>query len=391
MKHSLQVASEDWREGGFGLYVHWPYCASKCPYCDFNSHVAKEILHQDWRTAYRHEIERLSKVTAGRVLDSIFLGGGTPSTMEPETVEAIVSAARKAWPTRNTLEVTLEANPTSVEISKFRGFSQAGVNRVSLGVQSLDSEALRLLGRRHSVKDALRAWDIARNVFDRASFDLIYARQHQDIMAWKAELSRALALAPSHLSLYQLTIEDGTAFGDRYKLGKLPGLPSDDAGADLFELTQEMCHAHGLPAYEVSNHASHGQESVHNLIYWRYGDYLGVGPGAHGRLTIGEKRFAQENVRSPDAWLQSVLADTLIHETTSPLGKPEQASEYLMMSLRLREGTDLNRWERLGGNQTDPETLDYLVNEGFLWRGAGRMGTTKRGTQVLNALLRELI
>lgn len=333
----------------------------------------------------------MAALTPGRTLDSIFFGGGTPSTMEPQTVDAIVSEARKAWPTRNSLEVTLEANPTSVEISRFRDFSEAGINRVSLGIQSLDDEALRLLGRRHSATEAVQAWEIARRVFERASFDLIYARQHQSVQSWRSELAAALEMEPSHLSLYQLTIEDGTAFGDRYKLGKLPGLPNDELGADLYELTQDMCGSHGLPAYEISNHAAEGQESIHNLIYWRYGDYLGIGPGAHGRLTIGGTRLAQENIKTPQSWLKSVLSMSLDHEARSALADEEQAAEYLMMSMRLGEGMDLNRWMALSGAGGVPDSVGELVSAGFLWRKGKRIGATQRGRQVLNAVLRELL
>ena len=349
--------SEDWESGGFGLYVHWPFCESKCPYCDFNSHVASEISHSRWRKAYVNEIERLASSLPDRRLDSIFFGGGTPSLMDPGTVRAVIDAARAHWQTDNRLEITLEANPASVDVGRFQDFSFAGVSRVSLGVQSLRDDALRLLGRRHSVAEALRAWDVANQIFERTSFDVIYARQFQDVEDWSAELRDVLALNPRHLSLYQLTIEEGTAFGDRYDRGKLPGLPTDDLGADMFDLTQEICDHAGLPGYETSNHAVPGEESRHNMIYWRYGDYLGIGPGAHGRLTISGQRFAQTSPRNPMSWLSAVEthADSRMALDAIPLN--EQSEEYLMMSLRLREGCDLARLHRLSGAIATPEAV----------------------------------
>lgn len=391
MKHPQVTAEEDWQNGGFGLYVHWPFCASKCPYCDFNSHVSLTIDHKSWRSAYVSEVNRVAKLTPGRTLDSIFFGGGTPSTMEPETVTAIIEAAKAAWPTRNSLEITLEANPASVDYEKFRDFSAAGVSRVSLGVQALDDDALRLLGRRHSANEALKAWSVARSVFDRTNIDLIYARQHQSLQQWERELKDALSFNPSHMSLYQLTVENGTAFGDRYRVGKLPGLPSSDEGADLYEITQSLCEAAGLSAYEVSNHAKQGEESLHNLIYWRYGDYVGIGPGAHGRVTLDGKKFATECVKAPGAWLKSALSPALSQETSEVLTGQDQATEYMMMSLRLSEGSDLGRFERLGGAKLDTDRLAALIDDKLLWADRGRIGTTPTGRQLLNAILAEIL
>ena len=391
MKQVQPLDADDWRNGGFGLYVHWPFCASKCPYCDFNSHVSANIDHSKWVKAYVREIERVALLTPDRTLDTIFFGGGTPSTMDPDTVGAIIDAARKAWPTRNTLEITLEANPASVDFEKFSDFSGAGVNRVSLGLQALNDESLRLLGRLHSVNEALQAWDVANKVFERTSFDLIYARQHQELPDWKRELQNSLALGPKHLSLYQLTIEDGTAFGDRYRLGRLPGLPDDDTGADLYDTTQDICEAAGLPAYEVSNHAECGDESRHNLIYWRYGDYVGVGPGAHGRLTIDGRKIATDAERMPQKWLASVLSGSGIHEVTETVGNLDQATEYLLMSLRLTEGANMDRWLRLARLSAPPDSLQPLLDDGFLWKNESRFGTTLRGRKVLNSVLRTLL
>ncbi|MCX8952482.1 radical SAM family heme chaperone HemW, partial [Ruegeria sp. NA] len=263
--------ADDWRNGGFGLYVHWPFCEAKCPYCDFNSHVSKTIDQKQWLDAYLSELRRSAVETPDRVLNTIFFGGGTPSLMDPETVAAVIETARALWRPANDMEISLEANPGSVEAGRFAAYRDAGVNRISMGVQALNDEDLRRLGRIHTVAEARAAFDIARDCFERVSFDLIYARQHQTLDAWRAELNEALSMAVDHLSLYQLTIEDGTAFGDRYAVGKLRGLPEDDSAADMYLATQEICEKHGLPAYEVSNHARPGAESVHNLVYWRYG------------------------------------------------------------------------------------------------------------------------
>lgn len=387
MKHS---GTEDWRNGGFALYVHWPFCASKCPYCDFNSHVAQEIPQDEWREAYVSEIRRWAERTPGRVLTSIFFGGGTPSLMRPEIVAAVIEAAREAWLPANDIEITLEANPTSVEIGRFRGFADAGVNRVSLGVQALDDPALRLLGRRHSVAEAMQAWDVANAVFGRVSLDLIYARQFQETADWQRELQRALALAPRHLSLYQLTIEEGTAFGDRYAVGKLPGLPNEDRGADLWAITQDLCDGAGLPAYEVSNHAESGQESRHNLVYWRYGDYVGLGPGAHGRVTEDGHRKATEAIRSPTAWLGSVRTGTP-PESRVKLEPAESGSEMLMMGLRVTEGIDEQRYALLSGHPLPLQPVADLQELGLLWREGGRIGVTAKGRLLLNSVLRALI
>ena len=382
--------AEDWQAGGFGLYVHWPFCASKCPYCDFNSHVATEINHARWRDAYLREIARYAAQVPGRVLTSIFFGGGTPSLMPPETVAAVIDAARAAWPVANDLEVTLEANPTSVEAGRFAAYAAAGVSRVSLGVQALDDADLHRLGRRHSVAEALEACEIACKFFDRTSFDLIYARQHQTLSDWRAELRRALDLAVDHLSLYQLTIESGTAFADRYAAGGLRGLPEDNLAADLYETTQEMCDAAGLTAYEVSNHARPGSESRHNLIYWRYGDHVGIGPGAHGRLTFDGQRHATESWLAPDRWLTAVDQGTGESLRTALAG-PDQAVEYLLMGLRLRDGIDLSRYDRLAGAPLASSTLGHLQEIGVVDVEGESLRVTEAGRPLLNAILRELL
>lgn len=382
---------EDWRNGGFGLYLHWPFCASKCPYCDFNSHVAAEIDQGRWRDAYVSEIARLGAETSGRVLNSVFFGGGTPSLMEPELVAAILDAVRATWPLANDCEITLEANPGSVEAGRFRGYRDAGVNRVSMGIQALNDPDLRRLGRLHSVTEARAAFDIARATFDRVSFDLIYARQDQTPEAWAAELREAMAMAVDHLSLYQLTIEDGTAFGARHAAGKLRGLPEDDVAADMYLITQDICEAGDMPAYEVSNHARAGAESRHNRIYWQAGDWGGVGPGAHGRMTLDGTRWATETPLGPLDWLRQVETSGNGENSRSALSSDDHAGEYLMMGLRLAEGIDLARHCAIGGRDLDAEGLTRLQEIGVICVENGRLKTTRDGRAVLNAVLRDLL
>lgn len=381
---------EDWKNGGFGLYIHWPFCQSKCPYCDFNSHVAAEIDQTQWIRAYCSEIRRSAAETPGRVLNSIFFGGGTPSLMAVDTVSAILSEVRDCWTFANDIEITLEANPGSVEAQRFAGYAKAGVNRISMGFQALNDPDLRRLGRLHTVSESLKALEIARGAFDRVSFDLIYARQDQSVDAWKSELKQALSFDPDHLSLYQLTIEDGTAFGDRYNAGKLKGLPEEDASAEMYFATQDICENAGLPAYEVSNHAQNGQQSRHNLIYWRYGDYLGIGPGAHGRVTLGKARFATETHLSPALWLAAAERGT--GETgRSTLSREDQAVEYLMMSLRLSEGSEIGRYQSLSGQDLPEQKILDLDKLGLVKAEGNRLRCTAKGRPVLNGILRELL
>jgi len=382
---------EDWRNGGFGLYLHWPFCASKCPYCDFNSHVAANIDQWRWQAAYLAEIDRVAALTPGRVLNTVFFGGGTPSLMEPELVAAILERVRAAWTPANDLEVTLEANPGSVEAGRFRGYADAGVNRISMGVQALNDADLRRLGRLHSVAEARAAFDVARETFSRVSFDLIYARQDQRPEDWRRELREALAMAVDHLSLYQLTIEDGTAFGARHAAGGLRGLPDDDIAADMYLETQDICGAFGMPAYEVSNHAAPGSESRHNLIYWRAGDYAGIGPGAHGRLTLEGCRRATETPLAPAAWLERVEREGSGETLCEALAPSDHAAEYLMMSLRLSEGMDVTRYAALAGAAPDQAAVDRLTDLGLVDLSDGRLRATPAGRAVLNAVIRELM
>tara|TARA_R110002033_G_scaffold44834_3_gene87939 strand:+ start:2000 stop:3145 length:1146 start_codon:yes stop_codon:yes gene_type:complete len=378
--------TEDWQNGGFGIYIHWPFCAAKCPYCDFNSHVARTIDHAAWRNAYLEEIRKAAEQTPGRIVHTVFFGGGTPSLMEPWVVADIIDAIRKHWPTANDMEITLEANPGSVEAQRFADFRAGGVNRISMGIQALNDEDLRRLGRIHSADEARAAFDIARKTFDRVSFDLIYGRQKQTLADWESELKQALNMAIDHLSLYQLTIEQGTAFGDRYNAGKLAGLPDEDRAADMFTLTRDICADFGMPAYEVSNHARDGAQSRHNLIYWRYGDYVGIGPGAHGRLTLNGQRFATEAPTNPKRWLEE-----LRQLPNVALTGEDQANEFLLMGLRLTDGVDLARFEALSGRSVAPDTLKNLSELGLLDQRGRNVSVTEQGVSVLNGVLRELL
>ncbi|MEM6565814.1 MAG: radical SAM family heme chaperone HemW [Pseudomonadota bacterium] len=382
--------AEDWEAGGFGLYIHWPFCEAKCPYCDFNSHVARTIDQRRWRDAYLLELRRSAAESPGRVLRSVFFGGGTPSLMSPDTTADVIGEIRRLWPAANDLEITLEANPGSVEAGKFAAFRQAGVNRISMGVQALNDQDLKRLGRLHTTAEAMVAFDIARAAFDRVSFDLIYARQDQTLEAWTAELRRALDLAVDHLSLYQLTIEQGTAFGDRYNAGKLRGLPDEDLGADLYTVTQEICEAAGMPAYEVSNHARSGAESRHNMVYWRYGDYVGIGPGAHGRMTLAGTRYATEAYSDPTRWLKGV-ANGASEKPRDVLSCTEQATEFLLMGLRVKEGVDLQRYANLAGAPIDDQAVHELTELGMITVARDRLNVTNQGFSVLDAITSRLL
>jgi putative oxygen-independent coproporphyrinogen III oxidase len=385
------LASEDWRKGGFGLYIHWPFCESLCPYCDFNSYVSDAIDQQRWMRAYLSELRRCAAETPGRTLNSIFFGGGTPSLMDPTLIHEILAEVRRLWPVSNDLEVTMEANPSSVEAERFRDYAAAGTTRISMGIQSLDDKHLKALGRRHSVSEAISAFATARSIFDRVSFDLIYARQDQTLREWESELKTALNMAIDHISLYQLTVEEGTAFGARHAAGGLRGLPNEDLSADMYYLTQDICAGAGMPAYEISNHARDLAESRHNLIYWRYGDYLGIGPGAHGRLTTTQGKLATETVLAPLPWLLAVEKSGSGETVRTLVSGEDQAAEYLMMSLRLTEGSDLDRFIDLGGKSPSQSGLAKLMDGGFITLSGSRLSATPSGRPILNALLRELL
>jgi putative oxygen-independent coproporphyrinogen III oxidase len=376
------------------VYIHWPFCRSKCPYCDFNSHVRERIDAARWTRALLADLDRQAALAPDREIVSIFFGGGTPSLMPPETVAALIDRVRSHWPSAPDLEITLEANPNSAESERFAGFAAAGVNRLSLGIQALDPAALKFLGRAHDRDEATAAIALARAVFPRTSFDLIYARPGQSVAAWLAELDEALGLAGEHLSLYQLTIEDGTAFAARARRGEL-AVPDDDTGAALYEATQQRLAAAGLPAYEISNHARPGAECRHNLAYWRYEDYLGVGPGAHGRVsTAGGGRLATQQCRAPEAWLEAIEAGDPGAGEIVPIESETALEEMLMMGLRLNEGVARSRFEGLAG--ATPETrfgaaLARLVDGGFLIVDDHRIAATAAGRQRLNAVLAALL
>ncbi len=387
---SKAALTEDWRNAGFGIYIHWPYCEAKCPYCDFNSHVARVIEQDRWKQAYLAEIDRAAEAYPGRVLNTVFFGGGTPSLMDSDVVAAVLERIRQSWTTANDFEVTLEANPGSVEAGRFKGFHDAGVNRISIGVQALNDTDLQRLGRIHTAKEARQAFDVARNLFSRVSFDLIYARQDQSLADWKAELAQALDMAVDHLSLYQLTIEPGTPFAHQLSNGDLPGLPTDDVSADMYDVTREVCDQYGMSAYEVSNHAQSGSESRHNLIYWRYGDYVGIGPGAHGRVTKSGRKYATEAMSHPDRWLSGAEQGQALRSSIE-LSHETQADEYLMMSLRLSEGTDRLRYTALAGRDLPEDVLSHLSDIGMLDISVDRIKATQQGRVVLNAVIRELI
>ncbi len=384
-------AAEDWRAGGFGVYVHWPFCAAKCPYCDFNSHVRRAVDADRWRRALVAEIEAAARLVPGRVVDTVFFGGGTPSLMPPETAMAVIEAIAQGWQLPPDAEITLEANPTSVEAGRFRGYRDAGVNRLSMGVQALNDADLKALGRMHDTAEAVRAFEVARAIFPRVSFDLIYARQRQTLDGWRAELRRALDMAVDHLSLYQLTIEAGTRFGELAARGGLRDLPDPDTAADMFLATEAMCGEAGLLGYEISNHARPGAESRHNLVYWRYGDYVGIGPGAHGRLTLDARRWAFEAPRSPETWLDAVERQGSDGSLRTAVSPKEQATEMLMMGLRLHEGVDPDRFERLNGTPLPQERIQELCSLGLLESRHERLRATSHGRPVLDALLRRLL
>lgn len=377
-----------------GIYIHWPFCASKCPYCDFNSHVHESIDQNAWRQAYLRAIEHYAEKLPGRVVSSVFFGGGTPSLMEPETVAEIFDAIQKHFKVANDLEVTLEANPTSVEAEKFKAFRAAGVNRVSIGVQALNDKDLKFLGRTHSVKNAVQAIETARENFQRFSFDLIYARPEQTLKDWKSELIQALEYTGGHLSLYQLTIERNTPFYMSEARGEFK-MPKEELAADFYNLTQDVLEENGLAAYEVSNHARPGQESVHNMIYWNYDDYIGIGPGAHGRLTMGGKKFATREHSAPLIWLDKVQEGGSGAHPYAGIAPQDRFFEALMMGLRLREGLPFERLEAQTGRDwrenLDQSRMDDLSAQGWLVYDETHMSLTREGVLRLNAIIPHIL
>jgi oxygen-independent coproporphyrinogen-3 oxidase len=379
------------RNNAFGVYVHWPFCLSKCPYCDFNSHVRHAPIDEvRFASAFAREIETTAARAPGREVTSIFLGGGTPSLMQPQTVGAVLDAIAKNWSVAKDVEVTLEANPTSVEATRFRGYRTAGVNRVSLGVQALDDASLKALGRLHTAREALDAVAIARSVFGRYSFDLIYARPDQTARMWSDELNHAISEAAEHLSLYQLTIEPDTPFFGLHAAGKLK-VPDEAVARALYDVTQEVCAKQGLPAYEISNHARVGAECRHNLVYWRGQEYAGIGPGAHARLDIDGRRHAIATERRPESWLMRVEAQGHGVVSDDLLNSEERADEFLLMGLRLAEGIDPQRYKALSGRDLDPRRIALLKDEGAITVDAsGWLRVTKDGFPLLDAVVADL-
>ncbi|MEJ0092888.1 MAG: radical SAM family heme chaperone HemW [Methylocella sp.] len=376
---------------GFGIYVHWPFCLSKCPYCDFNSHVRQHPIDEKrFISAFKMELAHRASLTAGRTVSSIFFGGGTPSLMQAGTAASILDAIAAHWAIAPHAEITLEANPTSVEAERFRGFRAAGVNRVSLGIQALNDADLKALGRTHTAAEALAAVQLAGSIFERYSFDLIYARPGQSVKDWRLELDAALQHARDHLSLYQLTIEPGTMFQRLRDVGKLK-IPDNDLGRDFWDATQETMNAAGLPAYEISNHARPGAESRHNLIYWRYGEYAGVGPGAHGRILTANGRRAQATERDPDKWLTIVESNGHALIEDEFLSREEQADEFLLMGLRLAEGIEPNRFHAMSGRSLDPRRVASLISDGMVeYTPDGRIRVSAEGFPVLDAVVADL-
>lgn len=387
---NLSMPASGADEPGFGVYVHWPFCQSKCPYCDFNSHVVANVDQARWAKALTRELQYMRGLTGPRSVRSIFFGGGTPSLTEPATVEAVLTQIAALWTVEQGAEITLEANPTSVEAARFRGYRKAGVNRLSLGVQSLDDRELKFLGRLHTADEALRAIALARETFPRLSFDLIYARPGQTKEKWTAELRAALAHAVDHLSLYQLTIEEETAFARLYEKGAFK-LPGEDEAAELYALTGEIAAEAGLSAYEVSNYARPGAEARHNLVYWRYGDYAGVGPGAHGRISTEGKRLATRTLRMPGAWIENVERDGHGLEASEEIPGAAQGDEMMLMGLRLEEGVSLARYAALAGKEIAAPRIGNLIADGLLMRNGDIIRTTPQGRLVLDALLARLL
>ena len=384
------LAYPDWKNSGFGIYLHWPYCESKCPYCDFNSYVEKNVNWYEWELSFLSQLGFYYQETGDRRVNSIFFGGGTPSLMNPKLVSNIINHISNLWGFEDTVEITLEANPSSVESRRFAEFKAAGVNRVSIGVQALNNIDLKKLGRLHSVQDALNAIEIGKDTFDRVSFDLIYARQDQKLQDWELELKKALTLEPDHLSLYQLTIEPNTTFGNLKEKGKLSGLPDENLGGDLYHLTNNLCYKFGLNPYEVSNYSRKNHESIHNKIYWNYGDYLGVGPGAHGRITTQKGRFATLNYYSPIKWQKNALNNTGESVRTLINGK-DQADEMAMMGLRLNSGFSKERYFRLSGKKLNEKTLTFLISDNLITVENNFIKATAQGRVVLNSLILNIL
>ena len=376
------------------LYIHWPFCVSKCPYCDFNSFVAQDVNHREWLDAYKKELEYYYELTKGKIVTSIFFGGGTPSLMQPFVAEGVIDKIVSLWGICDDVEVSLEANPSSVEYDKFIDFAAAGINRVSIGVQSFDDRQLAFLGRKHSAEDAIKAIKIAAKSFDRYSFDLIYALPEQTACDWKKSLDNALSYAGGHISVYQLTIEKGTDFYTKYRRGDFTVL-DDDCGGVLYEITQSIMEQYGLPSYEISNHAKKGEESKHNMTYWRYGDYIGVGPGAHGRFIVNGEKIATKGHRAPDIWIKKVNKTGCGSHEFEVISRKDRAIEALMMGLRLKEGIPLSRIELESGSSwkeiINPDKMENMIKEGFVSIEEDVLIPSSKAIQRLDSLLGYLL
>lgn len=396
MTREALVLPTDNSSVGAGVYIHWPFCKKKCPYCDFNSHVREKIDQKSWRTALSREIETFAAHFPNIEAKSIFFGGGTPSLMDPDTTAALIETVKKCWKTAHDIEITLEANPSSIEAARFAHYNAAGVNRVSVGIQSLNDQYLKFLGRLHTSREALKALDIARNNFRRVSFDLIYALPQQSLEDWKASLQQALGYSPSHLSLYQLTIEEGTAFYHQYKRGRFT-LPDENLAADMFLTTQDMCEAANLPAYETSNHAKTGEESQHNLIYWRGQPYIGIGPGAHGRLSYGSTGAAHAHmqIKRPEDWLKAVEKQGHGLNDIEFVSADERAVEAVMMGLRLKEGINKERFRNLFNREVDDvlnlQAMKGLSSDRYIENSETFLKVTPKGTLLVNHIIEKII
>lgn len=376
------------------IYVHWPFCKAKCPYCDFNSHVSSAINHDEWRKAYLTEINYFADYIRQHNISSIFFGGGTPTLMDPKTAGEIINYLQSITGFTSDIEITLEGNPTSIEAAKLIAFKEAGINRVSLGVQSLVAKDLQFLGREHSAGEAIKAVDAARNIFDNYSFDLIYARPEQTLQEWEKELQEALKMAGKHLSLYQLTIEKGTKFFSDYSKGAFK-IPDEDLAADFYLLTREIMEAHGMPAYEVSNHASPGQESRHNMSYWRYDDYLGIGPGAHSRITKDKNKHAMMMTSQPEHWIRSISEQNNAIQINTLLNKEEIISELIMMGLRVREGISNKRFNKITGQNIEDiipaKNLNKMLQNQLINIDKEGLRCTDTGMLLVNYIAAELL
>ncbi|MBA5723699.1 radical SAM family heme chaperone HemW [Candidatus Liberibacter sp.] len=391
MKESFSSDLFAQNPSSLGIYIHWPFCIKKCPYCDFNSHVRRQVIDQDrFVRALLTEMAWMRELSGSRTVTSIFFGGGTPSLVSPRNISIILEGIGKNWNLPSDTEITIEANPSSTEADRFLGYRKAGVNRVSLGIQSLEDRALRFLGRTHDASEAIEAINLARDIFPRMSFDLIYARPGQSIDEWDSELNKALSYATDHLSLYQLTIEQGTMFYKLHQKGVLE-LPDENLAADLYTLTQTIMNAHGFYSYEISNYARPGFESFHNLTYWRYGNYVGIGPGAHGRIDVDSHRMAIAVEKHPENWLNMVEKNGNAIIEKEILSSEQKADEFLMMGMRLKEGIDVNHWEKLSGRSLDVQCEKTLQEKGLIERiGSSRLRCTSSGMMILDAIVTEL-